>query len=432
MKNRNIWIVLRREYLNIVRKKSFLISTFLVPLGFALIFAIQIISALMVEKEHYTVLVYKEDILTKNLTNSTVLNFQSTELSDTEIQAKVLADKHLLAIRLPNADMLSREGDPLVKVWGANSLSKPVLKELDSKISEAVKIYKRDKAGITEAQLKSVQFKLDIQTEKVTKEGAKRTDTGMAMVIGIVMNMLIYMMISIYGSILMQSVIEEKSSRIVEVIVSSVKPFHLLMGKTLAIALVAFTQMALWISLTTVVQVVGSLIVFGTVDMSSLQNTAGGSAAEQEMAMSIIRAMNSFNWTVLWFLPFFFLGGFFLYGSLLAGAGSAVDNIQDASQFTFPVTIPIMLPMLFMNNIIQNPNGSFAVFASIFPFFSPMTMMTRMALTEVPWWQVGLSMVLLALAFVGCIWLAGKVYRTGILMYGKKPTFKEMIKWLRY
>jgi ABC-2 type transport system permease protein len=143
-------------------------------------------------------------------------------------------------------------------------------------------------------------------------------------------------------------------------------------------------------------------------------------------------AVGTFNWNVLWFFPVYFLGGFFLYGSLMAAAGSAVDNVQDAQQFLFPVMIPMILPLLFMFNIIQNPNSSFAVFASLFPFFSPMGMMIRVSLTSVPWYEILFSILLLIGTFLFCVWVAARIYRVGILMYGKKPSFRELIKWIRY
>lgn len=434
--NHKIWIVFRREYLNIVKKKTFLISTFLVPLSFGLIFGIQILAALFVEKESHTVLVQEETpLLMSALTSSTSLKFEPNTLDDNALREKLLKDENLIVLRLPTQDILNREqGEPFIKLSASRNISDPVRKEIREKVTAAIKAYKRDRVGITEAQIKALDFELEVKTEKITAQGAKNINAGLAKGIGFGVCFLVYMLISIYGSILMQSIIDEKSNRIVEVIVSSVKPFQLLMGKVLAIASVALTQFLLWVLLSGGLMLILGIVAGGAIDPAAMQAQADmpGSGDAQQQAREILRAIDTFEWRILWFMPFYFIGGFFLYGSLMAAAASAVDNVQDAQQFVTPVTIFIILPMLFMVNIIQNPNGVFATFASIFPFFSPMIMMVRLALTEVPWYEVVASMAVLVLSFVGCIWLAGKIYRTGILMYGKKPSFKEIFKWVRY
>lgn len=232
----------------------------------------------------------------------------------------------------------------------------------------------------------------------------------------------------------MQGVIEEKANRIVEVIVSSVRPFNLLLGKTIAIASVGVTQFLIWMILSGGILFVLAPLMAGQVDPDTLASQPGGmNAAEAEsMVQEIMLGIEQFDWTVLWFFPLYFLGGFFLYGSLMAGAASAVDNVQDAQQFAFPITILMILPILFVWNIIQNPNSSFAIFSSMFPFFSPMAMLVRMSLTEVPWWQVLLSLTILIASFLACIWVAARIYRTGILMYGKKPSIRELFRWISY
>ena len=229
----------------------------------------------------------------------------------------------------------------------------------------------------------------------------------------------------------MQGVIEEKSNRIVEIIVSSIDPFKLLMGKTLAIASVGITQFLMWMILSGVVMTVLAPFAAG-MDPQSVQQPGMEVQMDEEGMQAIVYEIQNFDWTILWYFPLYFLGGFFLYGSLFAAAGAAVDNIQDAQQFTLPVTLPMILPMLFLLNIIQNPNGVFAISLSMIPFFSPMTMLVRMALTDVAWYEIVLSILILIGSFLGCIWLAARIYRTGILMYGKKPTFKEIFRWVRY
>ncbi|MEM6261348.1 MAG: ABC transporter permease [Bacteroidota bacterium] len=428
-----IWIIFKREYLNIVRKKTFLISTFLVPLSFALIFGIQILAAVFVEEENYTILVPSDSspLITKELSSTETLNFKVTDAPLDSLKAQVIASKDKLLLRLPSTEQIRSNDKLSLDIVGTQTISKAVKKEVREKVEQAIKTDRTRQVGITELQLEELKFDLKIKTQKLDKSGEeKSSNTAMASIIGFAVCFLMYMLMGIYGSILMQGIIEEKSNRIVEVIVSSVKPFQLLMGKVLAIASVGMTQFLLWMVLTLVVQA-GIGFIAGPELMMDSAGSQPGMEVDTNELQSTIAELQSFDWTVLWFFPFYFLGGFFLYGSLMAAAGSAVDNIQDAQQFTLPVTIPLILPILFVANIIQNPNGYFAIATSLFPFFSPMAMLVRMSLVEVPWYEVVLSMVLLVGAFLGCIWLAARIYRTGILMYGKKPSFKEVFRWIR-
>ncbi len=432
------WTIFRREYLNIVRRPIFLISTFLVPIGFAAIFGIQIVSALFVEEEEYTILTTEGQLepITKRLESTNSITFEPSSLSEDSLKARVKESETELFLKLPPIMLENYEqaGQPTL-YFGKQKPGVAVFKQIEKKLDKAVDAYRREQVGISEEDYKRAQADINLQQKKLTDEGETTSSDNIAMIVGYVICFLMYMLMGIYGSILMQGVIEEKSNRVVEIIVSSVRPFQLLMGKTLAIALVGITQFLLWIVLTGLVLLVFSLIspMLGLTPEASAAAQANLEAAGPNPMADIegflIEASN-FNWSVLWLFPVYFLGGFFLYGSLFAAVGSAVDNVQDAQQFTFPITLPMILPILFVTNLIQNPNGAFATFASHFPFFSPMSMMVRVSVTEVPFWEVALSLLLLIAAFLGCVWLAGRIYRTGILMYGKKPTFKELFKWV--
>lgn len=428
-------IIFQREYLNIVRKKSFLLSTFLLPVGIGLLFGIQIIATLFVEKENYTVLVPQEQepILTQSLASSENIKFEISEASIDSLERRIQANKKEILLILPEKLAIEKSNPSLsCTLYSSGSISETVKDEIQSKVRQAIRSYKIEVAGLSETQLEELKFTLKAQTIKKTEEGSKQTNTFMAIAVGYLVSFMSYMLMAIYGSILMQGIIEEKANRIVEVIVSSVKPFNLLLGKTLAIASVAITQFLLWMILSGLILFGVGLILGDSLQQAALAQANLGTVDTEQMGVEVILAIQQFDWSVLWFFPIYFLGGFFLYGSLLAAAGAAVDNIQDAQQFTVPITMPMLLPLLFVFNIIQNPNGSFAVFASIFPFFSPMSMLVRLSLTEVPAYQIILSILVLVATFLGCIWFAAKIYRTGILMYGKKPSFKELFRWLRY
>jgi len=430
-----IGIIFKREYLNMVRKKSFLLATFLVPLGFAALIGIQVASAVFVEKENYDLLIVEDDTYAVTGRINKGDNFKIVPIKpqgDFVTQRDSLLErvkKNENEVYLYYPETYLEKENITATLHSSKKLSQQVRREVERKLERAIKDYKTELVGISKEQLKKTDFELDLQTKSGEKENS--TSEIMALAVGAGTAIIIYMLIAIYGGILMQGVIEEKANRIVEVIVSSVRPFQLLMGKTLALASVAITQLILWGLLSMVVYfIMIPFIANSGIDPADLQQP-GMEMSASELENKLID-FRSANWNVLWFFPIYFLGGFFLYGSLMAAAGSAVDNIQDAQQFTIPITLPLMLPLFFYPNIIQNPNGMFASITSHIPFFSPMIMPMRIGLGSVPWWEIALSIIILILSFLGCVWVSAKIYRTGILMYGKKPSFKEIFKWLRY
>jgi ABC-2 type transport system permease protein len=433
----NVWIIFQREYLNIVRKPSFLLSTFIVPLGFAAIFGVQILATLNVEKESYTVLARQDAAapVFGRIKSDESLAFTLSDLPADSLQQRAARDKSVIYLDLDAASISSSE--PRTVLYSKGNLSLPVVRQIENRLEDALQSYKQEQAGITQQQLDSAAFKLNVETLQITEKGVQQGVEGLATIVGFIMAFVIYMLVAIYGSMLMQGIIEEKSTRVVEVIVSSVKPFHLLMGKTVGLACVGLTQFVIWIVLSVVVVSVLTPLIGGNVDPAALQQPGMGGAQAAAVAeggmQKIMAAIQVFPWLrVLSFLPLYFLGGFFLYGSLLAAAGSAVDNIQDAQQFTFPITMPLIVPMITLYNIVQNPNSTMAWIFSIVPFFSPMTMPVRLAMSEVPWYEIVLSLALLIGGFIGSVWVAGRIYRTGILMYGKKPSFRELFRWISY
>ncbi|MBQ9202155.1 MAG: ABC transporter permease [Bacteroidales bacterium] len=263
-----------------------------------------------------------------------------------------------------------------------------------------------------------------------------KTSSEISMVIGMVATMLIYIFIFAYGSMVMNGVVEEKSSRIVEIIVSSVKPFQLMMGKIVGIALVGLTQFILWVLLILLLSAVGLSAV--GLPMDTLMSANLPQAGEtmnvnlSQEALDGIQIIQSFNWTslIIWFI-LFFLGGYLLYASLFAAIGGAVDNNEDSQQFTLAITIPVILALYIGIYGAMNPDGPLVFWSSFIPFFSPIVMMVRLPM-GVPFWQIVLSFALLVITFLLCVKLAAKIYRTGILMYGKKVTYKDLWKWIRY
>lgn len=431
-----IWTVFEREYLNIVTRKAFWLTTLLLPIGMALIFGIQIVAMLWTEKSDTTVWVMENihSPIRPTLVSGEGISYKFTQSNMDSIKKKVENSQHDILIILPDSALLDRKQISFPLYHGGNNVNENVKREVEKRVKAAIYNYKRDKMGLSQAQLDALDFKLEASTQKITQDGTQQTSGTIAYMLGFIMNLLMYMLVVIYGSMLMQSVIEEKNNRIVEIIISSISPFKLLLGKILAVALAGLTQFLLWILLSGVVLFASTLIMGISISpedlIASQPQVNVPTGMEDEFARELIIGLRNFNWNILWLFPIYFIGGFFLMGSLYAALGAATDNIQDAQQFSTPLTLTSVLPMLFVTNILSNPNSGFAIFASMFPFFSPMVMMSRMALTEVPVYQIVISIAILIASFVGTVWVAGRIYRVGILMYGKKPSFKEMIKWV--
>ena len=290
-----------------------------------------------------------------------------------------------------------------------------------------------------ETRIAATKTSINVNTIKLGESGeAKKSSTEIGMVLGYIFGFVIYMFILLYGQMVMQGVMEEKQSRIVEVIISSVKPFELMMGKIIGIAMVGLTQLFIWI-------ILGVAIISGARGMMPAAQHAGSAQeiiaqsaaqanapAELDKMQDILSMMGSVNFPlIIGCFIFFFIGGYLLYSSLFAAVGSAVDAQEDAQQFMMPIMMPIILAILVMMSAIKNPEGPVAFWFSMIPFTSPVVMMARIPF-GVPYWQLGLSMVLLIVTFIAMVWAAGKIYRTGILMYGKKASWKELGKWLTY
>ncbi len=299
--------------------------------------------------------------------------------------------------------------------------------------------------GIDLAKVDAAHIPVNIVTEKQSESGAEeRTNTGVNMAIGFGGGILIYIFIFLYGIQVMRGVIEEKTNRIVEVIISSVKPFQLMMGKIVGIAMVGLTQFVLWVVLTMILAGIGQatfLKEFSDLKNPVLQQNAIPNMPNQinpqqninyTEAAALFKDIQNINFfRILSAFVFYFLGGYLLYSAMFAAVGSAVDAESDTQQFMMPITIPLIISFIAAQFIMQNPEGPLAFWFSMIPFTSPIIMMVRMPF-GVPLWEQALSMGILIASFIFMTWVAGKIYRTGILMYGKKITYKELWKWLRY
>ena len=332
-----------------------------------------------------------------------------------------------------------------IQVYSKKAVSMSLRSHIKTNIERAVEYQKMVEVGISMQDMSRIKTKINTQTIRVSEEGdTKESRPEIAMIIGYISGFLIYFSIFMFGALVMRGVIEEKSNRIVEVILSSVKPFQLLMGKIIGVGLVGLSQFLLWIALTFVlVQMAGSVLVpadttivqqqtqeiLSSGSMQSLQPVIEDNTPDISIIFESISTIN-FPLMIGMFL-FYFVGGFLLYGALFAAVGSAVDNEADTQQFVVPITIPLIVALIVMLNVMQNPESQVAYWLSIFPLTSPVVMMVRLPY-GVPVFEIILSVLLLIGAFVFTTWLAAKIYKTGILMYGSKVSWKELWKWIRH
>ena len=451
-----IFLIIRREYLTRVRKKSFIIMTILGPVIMAALFVIPIYIATQTNETKMIAVLDESGIFREKFKDSDDMIFHYTDKKLDAAKADLAKgeDHALLYIPKPSVTLPSNAIFYTRKTVSINVTS--YVKNVMSKRLEELKLQARlhelqpansDPINVDDI-LRSIRTQVDVSTLKIEEDGSEsKSFTELNMVLGFFVGFLIYMFIFMYGSQVMRGVLDEKTSRIVEVIISSVKPFQLMMGKIIGVALVGLTQFFLWIVLTFgIVTITTTLITTGakTDSMTSQmlkQQTAPnafGSADTTAVAKpdqgigEVLEAIDQINFPVMisMFL-FYFLFGYLLYAAMFAAIGGAVDNESDTQQFMLPVTVPLVLSLLLLQFIIQEPHGPAAFWLSIFPLTSPVVMMVRLPF-EVPVTDVVLSMTLLVLTFVGMTWVAGKVYRTGILMYGKKVNYRELWKWIRY
>ncbi|MFT3979828.1 MAG: ABC transporter permease [Ferruginibacter sp.] len=420
-------LIISREYFTRVKKKSFLLTTILVPI-IIIGFYIGIIAVAMKGgSEKSKVAVIDEAGL---LTDSSAAKSKSVQLSfiknETEksFTPKYKDQGYNAFLYIPKFNI---DSSAKFVVHSQSSLSLGTNMALEDIINTSIENKRLLARGIDPSIYKKVSGNAEIENAIDSKDGAKKGSAGVAYGVSFLCGILIYMMMIIYGTQVMRGVMEEKTNRIAEVIVSSVKPFQLMLGKIIGIGLVGLTQFAIWIVLIALLQGIIPMI-FPDLIKSAAENAAV--AENTGMMGTVMQGLGSLPLAKIVFLfLFYFLAGYLTYASLFAAIGSVVsEDQQEAQQLVFPVLMPIILGFVMMTSTINNPNSGMAVFGSLFPLTSPIVMMGRITY-DIPIWQIAVSMLLLIGCFLLFTWLTGKIYRTGILMYGKKPSWKEMMKW---
>ncbi|HEX7412004.1 MAG TPA: ABC transporter permease [Bacteroidales bacterium] len=460
-----IFLIIKREYITRVKKRSFIVMTILGPLLMAALFIVPIYLATRTDEEKVVDVVDETGWFIHKFENNDNYKFVPlyTDLEKAKETLKNSKDHALLYIPLtqvtvPSSAIIYSDHQPSINL--KNYITEVMTREIENQklAAEIKKELQRRNPGykgneseetlISETILKNIKSTINLTTIKIEEGGKEaKSYTELSMAVGLIGSMMIYFFIFLFGAQVMRGVIEEKTSRIIEVIVSSVKPFQLMMGKILGIALVGLTQFLLWVIFTAaIVTAVQSAFpdkfkqnpteqsfAPGSKMMPSTQTIQKDQATTAENPSNeIFDAINSINYIeMIGAFIFFFIGGYLLYAALFAAIGSAVDSEADTQQFMLPITIPLIFSIVMAQYVINNPDGPLSFWLSIIPLTSPVIMMIRIPF-GVPVGELALSAGLLIAGFLGTTWLAARIYRTGILMYGKKVSYREIVKWLFY
>ena len=419
--NNQLSTIIAREYLERVKRKSFIISTILMPLFMVGLMVLPALIAIFQTPEEKVIAVVDESgVVARTLQNGDETKFVIVDRP----MAELLGNEDYYGVLNIGGNIIENPSNVTLYTHSASSMS------LESYISgqiketvESVRLRKYNIDNLPEI-LAAVNADVKLQTFRIDEgDEASETSSTLSYFIGIIMSFMLYMFIIIYGQMVMTSIIEEKNNRVLEIVVSSVKPTYLMLGKILGIGAVAVTQILIWLAI---------VMSFTYWVMPSLMSGVAAGANDPELMAAIGKLSDgSYVLSLFVYLLLFLVGGYLFYSSIYAAIGSAVDNIQDASQLTTIAVLPIIVGMVLSPSVVSDPMSSYATWVSIIPFTSPMVMMARIPF-GIPFWEIALSIVLLYLTFLFMIWLAAKIYRVGIFMYGKKPTITELIRWARY
>ncbi len=430
-----VWLIVEREYLSRVRKKSFLLTTLLVPVIIIIFYAAIIGISMSGSSETQKIAIIDEgNLFSGNVpaSDNERINYAFIpHETEPDFKTKYKNQGYSSFLFIPKMDVLHPTG---IILHSPSAISLSTKSRIEKKLNKAIETRRMEDAQIDPEKYKAINSDISIDNTVDSEKGGKKSVAGVAFAVSFAAGILIYMILLIYGTMVMRGVMEEKTNRIAEVIVSSVKPFQLMMGKIIGIGGVGLTQFSIWIVLMAILQLIIPLVfpsLFHTIENQGINASAAvASGGPSSMLMTITEGIRSLNIIkiVLCFI-FYFIGGYLVYASLFAAVGSVVsEDQQEAQQLVFPIMMPIIVGFVIMTKAASDPDSNLALFGSLFPLTSPIVMMGRITY-DVPWWQLGLSMLLLILCFLLFTWMTAKIYRTGILMYGKKITWKEMSKW---
>jgi ABC-2 type transport system permease protein len=441
---KKILLIIEREYLSRVKKKSFIVMTILAPLIIALFYGLIIYFSIQGVTGSFSriAVVNENKTLNEKLKSNKNRSYSYVNMPLAKLKSTLKDSKYDYILYLPDFELDHPQG---IEILGSKQAGMTLSDRISDDIEELIRNQKLKQSGLQQSDLDKLKSSVDLSVKKIGESGQdEESSAGASTIIAYVAGILMFMFIMLYGIQVMRGVIEEKTSRIIEIMISSVKPFQLMMGKIIGIALVGLTQFILWIIFTTIISTVAVKVFVSEKDLEkNIQQTTmsqgGGKKATLDAASAsnpmhkVQKSLANLNVSkIVTVFLFFFLGGYLFYSALYAAIGSAVDSETETQQFMLPVMMPLFLGYALSLSVVTNdPYGPIAFWLSMIPFTSPIAMMVRLPY-GVPDWQLALSMALLVLGFIGTVWVASKIYRVGILMYGKKTSMKEMIKWFTY
>lgn len=439
---KNIGLIIAREFKERVYKKSFIITTLLMPLLMVLLSVAPTLIMIYAKGDTKQISVIDQSgLVAPQLSSNEEVTFSISESDDLQTELKRSLDEDGFGVLFIGNDIVSNPSN--VQLYTNASSSMMIEENIASQIKDIIEAERLKEYNIENLNeiLDKVRVNVSLSTFRNSdEEESEASSSAVAGFVGIVLGFVLYFFLVIYGSIVMSSIIEEKSSRILEVLVSTVRPFDMMMGKILGVALVAATQILIWGVLIVAMSAVVMPMLLPDDIMGSIEAIRAGAditaLAADGVDTEMVTAMASLTNTgyiaqMVALLLLFMVGGFLLYAAMYAAVGASVDTAQDAQQLTTPITIPIILAFITTTMVMNDPNSPFVFWLSMIPFTSPIVMMARIP-SGIPTWEIALSAILLYVTFVVMVWLAGKVYRVGIFMHGKKPTFKDLWLWMKY
>lgn len=432
----NLGIVINREYRERVAKKSFIVTTLLMPLlMLALCVAPGLIMALGEQSEADVLVIDNSGRIAQNLSSDEETRFILTDIT---VDSAMRRDDINAVLVIP-AQIIDKK-NATVDLYNNGASSMSLESKITDQINKTVEDIRLKSYNIENLDkiLDEVKSDVKLQTTRYDREEQESTSTELSFGLGIMLTFVLYMFLLIYGQMVLTSIVEEKSNRVLELVVSSVKPAQMMLGKILGVALVAVTQIVIWaiVMSALVAFVVPAVLPAEMMSDITAVNAGNLNAVSDPDSIGVIKAAAAltnmgYMMNIMVTLALFLIGGFLFYAAIYAAIGSAVDNIQDASQLTSVVVMPVILGLILAMQAANAPESSLAFWMSMIPLTSPMVMMARIPF-GIPGWEVALSLVILAVSTLAVIWAAGKIYRVGIFMYGKKPTVKELIRWVKY
>ena len=430
MNVRQIGLVLKREYITRLKSKAFILTTILIPLGMVSIIAISIaITVWETPSEHTIGIVDRTDVLYPRLVNLNEERYTDMSSYSLDSLRAMVVSEEIDGYILFDEENIDTDQNAELVYSGSGGIQ--LLTTLEDDVREAIRQERLDRANVSDEVKEIYERRAGLNTRKLTKEGVETEDNlGLLTGIGVLMGVIIFGIVLGYGGLITRSVVEEKTSRIIEIITSSVRPIELLFGKITGVGALAVTQVAIWIAAGIGLSALAAPIAALFVEPQNLDSLGMPEQAEQPIDPAMFQLPSIDSSVIVLFFVFLILG-FLIYSSMFAAIGSAADSETDTQQFMVPVMLPIMIAYFLLFKVMEAPDTNLAVISSLIPFFSPILMVTRIAITDVPVWQTGLAILFMIGTFLGTIWLSGKIYSVGILSYGKSASFRELLKWIR-